>query len=280
MKKNCMLFIAILTASCCLAKDFQKGGYAYVDAPTGLRVRSGSSLKARKICFVQDRMKAKILETGPKATIDGISSNWIRILLPIDSYMNQEEKSGWVFGGYLTNNLKPFSTAGWTDQNLILYLSRFTWIYNDFRFMHFSSDGKYRFGLMETSLSAEGTYHASMKDRKITVSASYGDDSDEWTSVKVEEYKIISISEDKLILDSGEEQLELSPALFSNGTFFSITLHKSHDYMDISFYHDSMYALLYSWSADYLKKKLNDYENYTGDFYENMKLMGIELKED
>ncbi len=63
--------------------------------------------------------------------------------------------------------------------------------------MNFEADGKYNFGLMESSLGGVGTYSVSMKDKKIIVKVSYGDDSDEWTDIKTEVYEIVSILEDK-----------------------------------------------------------------------------------
>ena len=78
MKKYCFVLAVFLAAAfACFAQ-----GYKYVDASSGLRVRDSASLSAKKIGVVYDRMKVKVVELGPKVTIDGISSNWVKIIMP------------------------------------------------------------------------------------------------------------------------------------------------------------------------------------------------------
>ncbi|MBQ0162282.1 MAG: SH3 domain-containing protein, partial [Treponema sp.] len=167
MKKR-ILFVAamFLMAACCFGQKFVAGGYAYVDASSGLRVRSDASLGARKIGVVYDRMKVKVIEVGPKVTIDGISSNWIRILLPVESIKERRTVSGWVFGGYLTEKLKPFSTDGWTDQDLILYMCRFEW--RGERYLcNFKQTRECSCGLPESSFGGSGSYKVSMINKTV-----------------------------------------------------------------------------------------------------------------
>ena len=273
MKKYCFVLAVFLAAAfACFAQ-----GYKYVDASSGLRVRDSASLSAKKIGVVYDRMKVKVVELGPKVTIDGISSNWVKIIMPLESFKKQTSVTGWVFGGYLSDKLKPFSTAGWTDSDLKIYLSRFLWIYDGFRFMNFEADGKYNFGLMESSLGGVGTFSLSMKDKKIIVKVSYGDDSDEWTDVKTEVYEIVSILEDKLCLKHDGEKLELYPAIFSHDYFY-YSLCNSNASVSASLYLKSYNALFYEWSRDYIVNDLSKKMQFNEVFYKNMSLMGIELE--
>lgn len=277
MKKRFLFAAMFVVAGFCFGQSFSAGGYAFVDASSGLRVRDGASLNAKKIGVVYDRMKLKILEVGPKVTIDGISSNWIRILLPVESIKERRTVSGWVFGGYLTEKLKPFSTAEWTDQDLILYLSRFTWIYDKYKFMHFTADGKLRFGVMETSAGGDGTYKVSMKNKTITATMTYGDDSGEWERTEEEVYKIEWISEDKICLTSAGKTRELGPAIFVNDCYYHYLFTKDTSWLDISFYGDSIYALFYDWSKDWINNVLSERMKFTETFYNNMNEMCIDM---
>lgn len=278
MKKKILIIVGmILFGACCFGQKFSAGGYAYVDASSGLRVRDDADLNARKIGVVYDRMKVKVIEVGPKVTIDGISSNWIRILLPVESLKEKNMVTGWVFGGYLTDKLKPFSTAGWTDQDLILYLSRYTWIYGERRFMHFTADGKLRFGLMETSAGGSGTYKVSMKNKTITATMTYGDDFQGWEKTEDEVYKIEWISEDKICLTSDGKSRELCPAIFVNDCYYQYLYGNDTDWLDIYFFHDSIYALFYEWSKSWINKVLRERREFTDTFYENLNEMCIDL---
>lgn len=277
MKKRFLFAAMFVVAGFCFGQSFSAGGYAFVDASSGLRVRDGASLNAKKIGVVYDRMKVKIIEVGPKVTIDGISSNWIRILLPVESIKERRTVSGWVFGGYLTEKLKPFSTAEWADQDLILYLSRFTWIYDKYKFMHFTADGKLRFGVMETSAGGDGTYKVSMKNKTITATMTYGDDSGEWERTEEEVYKIEWISEDKICLTSAGKIMELRPAIFVNDCYYHYLFTKDTSWLDISFYGDSIYALFYDWSKRWINNVLSERMKFTDVFYDNMNTMCIDL---
>ena len=272
MKKYCFVLAVFLTAACACFSQ----GYKYVEASSGLRVRDNASLSANKIGVVYDRMKVKVVELGPKVTIDGISSNWVKIVMPLESFKKKTSVTGWVFGGYLTDKLKPFSTAGWTDSDLTIYLTRFAWIYNGFRFMNFGANGKYEFGLMESSLGGDGTYSVSMKDKKIIAKVSYSDDSGEWVDVKTEVYEIDSILEDKLCLKYKGEMLELYPAIFSHDYFYS-SLYTSNTSCEPSLYLKGYNALFYEWSRKYIDALSNKME-FNDVFYKNMKLMGIDLE--
>lgn len=74
-----------------------------VDSPEGLRVRTRGDLKAEKICTIPYQFPVTIIALGEMATIDGIESAWVEILLPRFAWKGDSPEFGWVFGGYLKN---------------------------------------------------------------------------------------------------------------------------------------------------------------------------------
>lgn len=77
--------------------------YKYVDSPEGLRIRDSAALSGNRIGGLVHNQKVVVLETGPEAEIDGIKSNWIKIMLPETQTDSFTKTEGWVFGGYLTD---------------------------------------------------------------------------------------------------------------------------------------------------------------------------------
>lgn len=275
MKKRFLFAAMFVVAGFCFGQSFSVGGYAFVNASSGLRVRDGASLNAVKIGVVYDRMKVKILEVGPKVTIDGISSNWIRILLSVESIKERRTVSGWVFGGYLTEKLKPFSTAEWTDQDLILYLSRFEWNGDRYHF-NFRQTGKCSCGLPESSFGGPGSFSVSMKNKTVDMKFEFGDDSGEWSDIKKYHYKIISIEEDKIVFNDGKENNTYQPTFYTYDLLFYDL--KNYDKISSLGYNDKwIYVLCY----DFGQKKLREFAKQFGlseNLKNNCRLMGIEVE--
>ena len=243
----------------------------YVDSPEGLRIRSTPDLGGKKTGVLFDRMSVRVKSVGPEVTIDGIKSNWIKILLPIETLKNNEESYGYVFGGYLTDSLKPFSTAGWTDADLNRYLSRFSWVSGSRTFREFDSDGKYFTGLLESGAGGSGTWAASMKNKTITVSVAYGDE--EYVGSPVTEiYSIKEIKEESLTLISEGEEIVLKPA-FTNSVFYWSLTNKNPNIYD--FIESSFNALFYPFASDMVKAIMNGKD--MSDFLNNLIKAGIKL---
>ena len=276
MKKKFLFAVVIMVASFCFGQSFSAGGYAFVDASSGLRVRDDASLNARKIGVVYDRMKVKILEVGPKVTIDGISSNWIRILLPVESIKQRRTVSGWVFGGYLSEKLKPFSTAGWTDQDLILYLLRFEW-HGDRYHVKFKQTGKCSCGLPESSFGGSGPFSVSMKNKTVDMKIKFGDDSGEWTNIEEYHYKIIFIDEDKIVFNNGKENITYEPTFYSYDLLYYYL--KNFDKIPSLEYDDAwIYVLCYEFGQKKLIEFAKKDEMVSENFKNNCKLMGIDVE--
>lgn len=277
MKKR-FLFVAamFLMAACCFGQKFVAGGYAYVDASSGLRVRSDASLGAKKIGVVYDRMKVKVIEVGPKVTIDGISSNWIRILLPVESIKERRTVSGWVFGGYLTEKLKPFSTDGWTDQDLILYMCRFEW--RGERYLcNFKQTRECSCGLPESSFGGSGSYKVSMINKTVDMKFEFGDDSGEWSDKREYHYKIISIEEDKIVFNNGKENITYIPAFYSYDMLFYDF--KIYEKIPSLKYDDGwIYVLCYEFGQNKLREFAKQGE-LSETLKNNCKLMGIDVEQ-
>ena len=205
MKKYLLLLILILSSNFIFSldanyfKNNKQIEYLYVNSPEGLRIRNKPSLSGSKIGVLFDRMKVKVISVGEATTIDGIKSNWIKILLPLETVKSKENVYGWIFGGYLTDKLEPFSTKKWTDNDLQRYLCRFPWVTGIREHYQFDQDNSYRMGLLESGAGGNGKYTVSMKNKTITVKASYGDEEYE-SEVKTEIYRILNIEEDKITL--------------------------------------------------------------------------------
>lgn len=82
----------------------------YVDSKEGLRARTAPSLNSDKICTFRYGEYVWITEIGEKATIDGLTAPWVRVLI--------NDETGWVFGGYLASEC-PMS-----EKELLAYLRK------------------------------------------------------------------------------------------------------------------------------------------------------------
>ena len=71
-----------------------------------LKLRSGEATSTQVLAVMQAGTKVKILELGKAETIDGISSNWVKIEIQSGA-KDKDGKSikkgtiGWCYGGYL-----------------------------------------------------------------------------------------------------------------------------------------------------------------------------------
>ncbi|MCR4631084.1 MAG: SH3 domain-containing protein [Treponema sp.] len=72
----------------------------YITSPDGLWVRTEPSLSAKKIDTLYYGEYVLVVEKGEKATIDGITANWLKVAFYDDDTL--PEANGWVFGGYLS----------------------------------------------------------------------------------------------------------------------------------------------------------------------------------
>jgi len=241
----------------------------YVNATEGLRVRDSASLYSKKIGTLFDRMVVKVVSIGNEAEIDGIKSNWVQILLPIETINTGSNVYGWVFGGYLTEKLFPFSTEKWSDADLQRYLSRFSWV-SDNRYRKFSPEGKYFFGLLESGMGGSGKYSVSIKNKTITLSVSYGDEEYKGP-VEKEIYKILDIKEDSLLLEIKGSEVTLLPA-FTNSNFWEKLARETMRFS--SFDEPAMNALRFSFVTSMIKNlPIKD----TTVLWTNLIKMGVKL---
>ena len=77
-----------------------------VDSKEGLRVRKEPSLKSQKICTLPDRFNVVVTCLGEEVTIDNIKSAWVEVLLPQYLWSGPKAEFGWVFGGYLKDQVR------------------------------------------------------------------------------------------------------------------------------------------------------------------------------
>lgn len=74
----------------------------YVDSKAGLTVRKQQGLDSERRCDLNHGDYVLLEELGEEVTIDGITSAWVKILLPRKKWADAFEREyGWVFGGYL-----------------------------------------------------------------------------------------------------------------------------------------------------------------------------------
>ena len=280
MKKYFILSVLIFCSNFLFSLDaryFENNtniDYLYVKSPEGLRIRNKPDLSGNKIGVLYDRMKVKIISVGKETTIDGIKSNWIKILLPIETAQTKENVYGWIFGGYLTDKLEPFSTKGWTDKDLQRYLCRFSWVTGIRSYYQFDADGSYKMGRLESGAGGYGKYTVSIKNKTITVKASYGDEFFE-SEVETEIYKITKIEEDKITLNIDNGEFTLRPSL-TNDCFYGLLALK--DFNPSSFELPSYNALMFSFSSDLIKNI--DSKNFVKNSMHNLIKMGIYIEDE
>ncbi len=108
----------------------------YVNAEDGLRVRDKPSLKSNRLCGLPHRLPVKVVAIGKEETIDGITAPWVEILIPRYEWKNKDvSEFGWVFGGYLSEEIPVFATPSNAAQ-LKQYLESSFW-----RFWFENGDG-------------------------------------------------------------------------------------------------------------------------------------------
>lgn len=84
------------------SKTFKSG--QYVNPIFRLKMRTSPSLNADKINTISPGTLLQIIELGPKTTIDGYTSNWVKVKSVNEAYFlegSKFDKTGWVFGAYL-----------------------------------------------------------------------------------------------------------------------------------------------------------------------------------
>lgn len=249
----------------------------YVDSPEGLRIRNEPTLKGTKTGILYDRMCVKVMDIGAETTIDGIRSNWIKILIPLETLEQNTDICGWVFGGYLTEAPKPFSTKNWTDADLKRYLSRFPWISGTRSYYNYGADGSYKFGLLESGAGEIGTYTVSAKNMTITITShfvdEYGEEPDETDVIKIK-----SIQEDSFELETGGI---FYPAFTHNYFWYGISQEKP--VLD-SFSTPSYNAFFYPFTPNMIKalveKRKEEGSAFSENFFQNLIKMGVPLPYD
>lgn len=280
MKKYFLLSILIFCSNFLFsldAKYFENNkniDYLYVKSPEGLRIRNKPDLSGNKIGVLYDRMKVKIISVGKETTIDGIKSNWIKILLPVETAQAKENVYGYIFGGYMTDKLDPFSTKEWTDKDLQRYLCRFSWVTGIRSYYQFAADGSYKMGRLESGAGGYGKYTVSIKNKTITVKASYGDEDFE-SEVKTEIYKIIKIEEDKITLNIDNREFTLRSSL-THDYFYGLLARENFN--PSSFELPSYNALMFSFSSDLIKNI--DSKNFVKNSMHNLIKMGIYIEDE
>ena len=277
MKKNLLILIVFFITSILFALNSEyfnntKIDILYVDSIEGLRIRDTPGLTGNRIGVLYDRMVVKVVEIGDETVIDGIKSKWIKILLPIETIKNDKNIYGWVFGGYLTDKLEPFSTDNWSDDDLKRYLCRFPWITGR-AYRKFESSGAYVMGLLESGAGGSGKYSVSIKNKTIKVRASYGDE-DFQSEIKQDVFQIIDIKENALTLRLNDVEGELVPS-FTNRYFLSCLT--SGDIKITEFEEPSLKALMYSFTSDMIKE-ITGGKNYE-ILFNNLIKMGIPIED-
>ncbi len=280
MKKILFILLIFLSSNILFSLDNNyfktniKIDHLFVNSLDGLRIRDEPSLSGNRIGVLYDRMSIKVVSIGNETEIDGIKSNWIKILLPLETIKNQTNIYGWVFGGYLTNELKSFSTIGWSDSDLQRYLCRFSWVNGQRTYRRFDLAGTYSMGLLESGFGGDGKYSLSMKENTITVEASYGDEESE-SEIKTDVYYIKNIEEDRIILNVNNEDIELKPSL-TNSYFWG---NLSNENIRIGTLEETSYnALLFSFATNMIKNigSINLLKEVTN----NLVKMGILIEDD
>ena len=280
MKKYFILSVLIFCSNFLFsldAKYFENNkniDYLYVKSPEGLRIRNKPDLSGNKIGVLYDRMKVKIISVGKETTIDGIKSNWIKILLPVETAQAKENVYGYIFGGYMTDKLDPFSTKEWTDKDLQRYLCRFSWVTGIRSYYQFAADGSYKMGRLESGAGGYGKYTVSIKNKTITVKASYGDEDFE-SEVKTEIHKIIKIEEDKITLNIDNREFTLRSSL-THDYFYGLLARENFN--PSSFELPSYNALMFSFSSDLIKNI--DSKNFVKNSMHNLIKMGIYIEDE
>jgi hypothetical protein len=114
-KKN-IIIITLFLIFCVnlFSQSFESGKIMYVNSPEGLRIRAEPSINSRVVGMNSYGQCIWLLERSDVAvTIDGITAYWY-------NSSNGSGGNGWVFGGYLSENLPsnvPIISGIWEAEN-------------------------------------------------------------------------------------------------------------------------------------------------------------------
>ena len=97
--KVIILFILILIEQKIFTQTNEFSMNMYVTSEEGLNVRESPSLNGTRIWIFIFGEQVTIQEKGHTATIDGLTDCWYKAVFYNGDYL----ESGWVFGGYLSN---------------------------------------------------------------------------------------------------------------------------------------------------------------------------------
>ena len=128
-------------------------------------------------------------------------------------------------------------------------------------------------GLLESGAGGSGKYSVSIKNKTITVRASYGDE-DFQSEIKQDVFQIIDIKENALTLRLNDVEGELVPS-FTNRYFLSCLT--SGDIKITEFEEPSLKALMYSFTSDMIKE-ITGGKNYE-ILFNNLIKMGIPIED-
>jgi hypothetical protein len=104
----------IVIAAVLYTQSMISANIMYVDSPDGLRVHSSPNIDSEKIFLLQNKSRVDILQTNDeKVNIDGVLGNWVLI--------KTNAVRGWVFGGYLVQELDN-ATDNWINCKTYKYI--------------------------------------------------------------------------------------------------------------------------------------------------------------
>ena len=187
-------FFSVTAAFADKSRFYQNGKVIdtmYVDSAEGLRVRDKPSLKSNRLCGLTHRLPVKVVAIGREETIDGITAPWVEILIPRYEWKSEKPEYGWVFGGYLSENMPKF-IAPKNAEELSDYLTRLLFLIEieenpeSMYAVRILTDGTYDGGLLNGARPTEGTWKALGKN-SFLLSKVYdnGFDSNEKVTVTV-----------------------------------------------------------------------------------------------
>jgi hypothetical protein len=102
MKKRLIIIFCLAIGVSALIVQSKQVNYMYIDSPEGLNVRKSPSLDGEIIYLLQNKTKIEVVQINDeKVNIDGILGNWVLI--------KTATTQGWVFGGFLVQNISDIS---------------------------------------------------------------------------------------------------------------------------------------------------------------------------
>ena len=155
----------------------------YVNARAGLRVRSEPNINSMILgTFQYGRIVIAIERSYNSATINGISNYWYRLWY----WTGRENKIGWIFGGYLSEELPediPVVIGIWDDIN------------NPRQYYRYNIDNNYSEGYKGTGIGMFGTWQLNGNVIQLHFNRAMGDiELDEYTNLRIIDRNNIEIS--------------------------------------------------------------------------------------